>query len=309
MRDDSSDRFVTNEENTILKQDGHTSRADHTWWVDRAMAVNCHVFATAVIAVLFALPYVGQASLELLAISVQSDVLAWDSLLKVAAHVGLSACVWALVCAVYRRVRRHWPDRRVAKVSTSSGSVMLETLIAMPVILLLAFGLAQLVVINLASILFNLASFQAARTAWLWQPESSVDGDNSRMGVDDETVEDMVRIQAAAVLTPVAPGDYQMLTSVSDRAKKARGMFLGSQSPIPIEDSGKQGIKLGNTVAGMSAASSFVGSQHTSPGRWIPRRMWCEAPGNLPSRTWPCPTTVWSSTGSKKTARSMSRSR
>lgn len=119
---------------------------------------------------------------------------------------GLSACVWALIVIAWQLVQLHLKDSERRTIKLSKGTVVTETLIVLPVFLLLTFGLAQLAVSGLAGILMNVAGYQAARSAWVWQPEE--DASNKRMGIEDGVAQDRCRIAIAAVMLPVAPGGF-----------------------------------------------------------------------------------------------------
>lgn len=160
-------------------------------------------------------------------------------------HLGISACVWALLVILFHAVR---PDPRHVsrRFRATRGTVLTETLIAMPVALLLTFGLAQLAVMNIAGILANLASVQAGRAAWLWYPEV----ESGRQNVSHGEVEDRVRIQASMTLAPAAPGDFVLTgTEGSDLFKQMRGSLVGAQLDAPSSDAGSQGMARAQSLA------------------------------------------------------------
>ncbi len=162
-----------------------------------------------------------------------------------ALHLGLSVCLWLLVYLVgsylsdvYREKR---PPHLVRLVSATRASVMTETVIALPVILMLVFGIAQLSINNMAGIFTNLATFEAARSAWLWEREpcDSIECDAA----------ERARIQAAAVLTPVVPGGLRIENaSLTQAAQEMRGILVGAQLPQLTDDMGHRGIETANHV-------------------------------------------------------------
>lgn len=129
-----------------------------------------------------------------------------SSLAAIAVHLGVSALVWGALGLLVARTRR----RRRATVALGrqkrAGSVLTETLVVLPVLLMLVFGLAQLTVNNIAGTLANLAVHQAARSAWVWLPERGRARLDHRITYAE--VESRARTAAALVMTPVAPADF-----------------------------------------------------------------------------------------------------
>ena len=133
-------------------------------------------------------------------------------------HVALSAVLWFGVAMVGQSL---WKKRGLIRprqrlVKRTKGSVYVEFLAVFPVFILLSFGLIQLTLINLGGALAHVASYEAARAVWLWEPELPVNQVASPgMGVGGqdvtfEDVEDRARIAGSLVMTPVAPGDYEI---------------------------------------------------------------------------------------------------
>ena len=118
-------------------------------------------------------------------------------------HVALSACAWALIVIAFMwaNVRRA-NARKIVRVSR--GTAMTEFLIILVPFLLLTSGLAQLAMLNVTGMLADLAVFQAARVAWVWQPEV----DAGRASVSSVRVRDRARTIASMILAPTAPNDY-----------------------------------------------------------------------------------------------------
>ncbi|QDG50681.1 hypothetical protein FIV42_08045 [Persicimonas caeni] len=156
-------------------------------------------------------------------------------------HVGLSTCLWFFVYLMGAYI---WQAREPATVKLASsqrGTVMTETLIALPVLLMLIFGIAQLTVNNIAGIFTNLATIQAARAAWLWEREpcNSIECNPG----------ERARIQAAAILTPVAPGAQRVGGgALSLAAQQMRATLAGAQHPRLTEDSGLLGFQMVDAV-------------------------------------------------------------
>lgn len=149
------------------------------------------------------------------------------SMLAVAIHVGLAACLWALMYIVYQLVRLRLSNRTPKVVKLARGSVMTETIVILPVWMLLVFGLLQLAVNNVGGILANVAVYEAARSAWVWKGESG-----KRAGVTDAMVADRARIAAAMVMTPVATGDFTTSPMLPAAAKKMRTALAYAHVPL-----------------------------------------------------------------------------
>lgn len=152
-------------------------------------------------------------------------------------HLVLGALFWATLFAIGRAALRRFRGgpSTVRVVKLSRGTVVTETLIVLPVALLLYIGLVQLSINNIASTLANVATFHAGRAMWVWVPE--VNG--GRAGATLATALDKARIQAAVALTPVAAGDYIMdFRNLSNNAKKARAGLVAGQLPVLATDQG-----------------------------------------------------------------------
>ncbi|MFW5965989.1 MAG: TadE family protein [Persicimonas sp.] len=215
-----------------------------------------HVFGTLSIATLFVLPGMNRIAAAAIWDSARHPefvALSWSEVLL---HLGLSAALWTLSVLLFKVARgKRKPVKKVLALRT--GSVITETLIIMPFFLLLTFGIAQLALNNMAGLLANTAVFQAGRTAWLWSSEA----DANRRGVNDSKVEELARVQASAVLTPVAPGEFmQAPLGASDEFKDMRGILLGSQMPALSQDTGAMARPAANAyLLGGDAATAQSG--------------------------------------------------
>jgi hypothetical protein len=200
----------------------------------------------------------------------------------VAVHVGLAACAWAMLVIAWKLVTGERDETTVVRVMNRRGSVMTETIIVLPVFLMIFFGLAQLAIVNVAGILTNVAAFQAARAAWVWQPEAEV----NRRGTNPEMVRQKARLQAAAVLAPAAPGSYSQDPLYDDPARM-RGAFYGFFQTSAGADTGHEAM-------GHAAGESFEEENNyehrgTSLGRALDE-------SSFPSRTSAKFTTAWHAT-------------
>ncbi|WP_162687682.1 TadE/TadG family type IV pilus assembly protein [Bradymonas sediminis] len=185
-----------------------------------------HVGAVTLIASSIALLIVPMSTLKLvLSAHRVAPAMIQRSMPSILLHIGLSACIWALCVIMYKLWTR--PRPQVIHRLGQRGSVMTETLIVLPVFFLLCFGMAQLAVNNIGGILANVAVYQAARAAWVWQPEVGVTRVSTE--VTAEEAKNRVRIAAALVMTPVAPGDFLKDTESNSAFKDTRDAMASSQ--------------------------------------------------------------------------------
>lgn len=155
-----------------------------------------------------------------------------------AVHLALSALVWSLGAGVVAGIRRRWTGPVNRWLAGNKATVMTETLIVVPVLLLVVMGIAQLAVNNIAGMLLNYGTSQAARSVWVTEPETRpLAGRAGRMGIDERDVRRRARIQVAAAMTPVAPSHYESDRRVDDEMfEKLRASFLGPQiAEVPRE--------------------------------------------------------------------------
>ncbi|MEZ4461909.1 MAG: hypothetical protein R3E66_19740 [bacterium] len=158
------------------------------------------------------------------------DELRDTSLLAFGLHVALSACLWALTYIAFQLIKLRRSQRKLAVVRATRGSVMTETIVILPVWMLLVFGMLQLAVNNVGGILANVAVYEAARTAWVWKGEVG-----KRANVTDAIVADRARIAAAMVMTPVAVGDFASNPTLPAPAAKMRNALALAHVPILSE--------------------------------------------------------------------------
>ena len=206
-------------------------------WVVQGMI---HTIGVTFIALLLLLPYVDQHIAEGFVMALENEQFQSFTAAEVAIHIGLSVCTWMLVVITYKLVMLKRRRRKVFKVAR--GTAITETLIILPVWIMLSMGLLQLSIMNIAGILSNLAVFQAARTVWVWE------GDRGQ-GVSYMTVMSKARVQAAYALAPVAPGDYiHNPIFVGNSFKAARAGMLAQQLPLLATDQGNLGYPLAYVV-------------------------------------------------------------
>ncbi|TXD35379.1 pilus assembly protein [Lujinxingia vulgaris] len=224
-----------------------------------------HLGGIASVALIMALPFVSQRTIGLALQAREAGIHQAIFSLETLVHVGLAACFWAMLYLSWswfqitrqeRKARGPRPSRTIVR---ARGNVILETLVVFPIFLLLIFGLAQFAVLNIASMLTTVAAFQATRTVWIWEREP----------VGPDEIERKAVIQAASVVAPVVPGEYaaQPSTSSSDYSEN-RGIFVASQFPWPVADSGYQGRNIGDRLAdemaGLNPPIDFVSAVDTA---------------------------------------------
>lgn len=234
--------------------------------VSSVLQCSLHVMGAAVLSVLFGALFLDSATIELIWAALQAGAYTSSIVVSCLLHVGICACSWALMWLLFALLRSNWQDHRAPTklLRLNRGTVLTETLIVLPVALLLIFGLAQLALNNIAGVLANAAVFQAARTNWVWQPEYEA----GRMGLSNSSgsATEHARVQAAAVMTPVAPADFLDNANLPERAEMARAVFVASQIPVPGQDSGRWAKAQANyfaTVGQDTPDGSFASSFDT----------------------------------------------
>ncbi len=219
-----------------------------------ALGVGClHLLGISLIAVIGFAPFVTQDTLTLYFEALSNPTFANATLIDMLLHFGLSASLWALGYILFQL----WTLQRKAAlnvVRVARGAVMLETLIILVPFLLLTSGIAQMTILNISGVLAHLASYQATRTAWVWQPEAN----KGRKSADNSLVERRARLAAAAVMAPAAPADFIVSSSGGDQElQDFRGTMTGSFTDAFADDSGKDGkSKASQYLAGGTAANS-----------------------------------------------------
>lgn len=228
-------------------------------WAGTLTRATGHLFGTAILAVAGVWLTTHTGARRAVFSGLADGVFVADTLVRAGLHVALSAAVWGVVWAIARRAVDALNRRAAA--SNRRGAVTVETLLVMPVALLLIMGLAQLAIVNIAATVTNFAAYEAARTAWVWEGERGA----GRMadGASDKTVEEYARIQAATVLTPVAPGAFDQNWNLPERARQARGMMVGAQMPIPYDDLGATGMDIARVLRSEAIQSSVAERDRT----------------------------------------------
>lgn len=156
-----------------------------------------HIVGLGVVASLLALVTMGPALGTVLG-AVASGQTGGSPLISIAAHLGLSALVWLAVVVLVRRAwKRDEKAKRVVKLQR--GTALTEFLIILVPFLLLTSGLSQLAILNTAGLLADVAVFNAARAAWVWEAQE----DSPASLVDAKA-----RTAAALSLAPSAPSDF-----------------------------------------------------------------------------------------------------
>jgi hypothetical protein len=190
-------------------------------------AATMHTLGVLLIAALLLLPYVTTDAFGLYAEAFSDGAFVKGSLQGIALHLGLSASLWALGVILFRL----WGLRRTSTpklIRAARGAVFVETLVVIVPFLLLTSGIAQMAMLNVTGVLAHLASYQATRTAWVWQPEAQ----KGRFGVNNSQVQRRARLAAAAVMAPSAPSAYMSTVSPSDTEfRDLRGTMVAAFLP------------------------------------------------------------------------------
>lgn len=175
----------------------------------RIIKALLHALAVIILATGSLALFSSEASWRVVGWAWERGVLVDALLTDVGLHVGLCSVVWAALVLCYSRVRKlvatlRTKDRPRVKLAARRGTVLTETLIVLPVALLLIMGIAQLTLMNIAATLSDLAVMQASRAVWVWAPEA----ETGRFGVNQNTVEEKARVAAAAIMAPTASSDF-----------------------------------------------------------------------------------------------------
>lgn len=199
-----------------------------------------HGLGILLVAVILLVPFVTTETVTLYAEATGHMSFLSAGIKDIALHLGLSACLWALGFILYRL----WSLRKRSApkiVRAARGAVFLETLVVLVPFLLLTSGIAQLTILNITGVLAHLASYQATRTVWVWQPEA----DAGRRGVNNAQVERRARLAAAAIMAPSAPSDYRVINNGDAELRDLRGAMVGAFAPGILPNAGS----LGRTAA------------------------------------------------------------
>jgi hypothetical protein len=211
---------------TITQQTGRTSIAA------QILSGAGHIAMTFVIFGLFASPFLSAGVVDMVGTGVVDPQIQGPLLKDLAIMFGLAVCTWALLFVAYTHVRDRIRRQKTMVVVKTRGSVMTESLIVLPVFLLLTFGLGQMGVNSMAGLLTTLGTFQAARTLAVWGPE--VGSNRSGTTVSRTNAEDRARIAAAAVIAPVAPmsAGNILCTKTNAFRKLVGGMVAAGLAPV-----------------------------------------------------------------------------
>lgn len=123
----------------------------------------------------------------------------------IAIMLALATIIWAVFFTGFSWVRDGLNRQKTMAVHKTAGTIVTETLIVLPVFLLLTFGIAQMGINSMAGLLTTVGTFQAARTIAVWAPEQGTSRTTSGGAVSSLDVIDRAKIAAATVIAPVAP--------------------------------------------------------------------------------------------------------
>lgn len=144
-----------------------------------------------------------------------------DVVLPLLIIFGLCACFVALSWIVLALVKARRTEESV-RMRAQRGTIVVETLIVLPVFLLLTFGMAQMAINALAGLMSTLASYEVARTLAVWAPEEGNRATRAQ-------ITDRARTVAAGVLAPIVPTGRSGNCTTSGSAVELliRGMQYG----------------------------------------------------------------------------------
>jgi len=153
-----------------------------------------HLLGVVCMATLIGLAAMGDATMDVLGASFDPQM-RHHGVRGALSLLGVSAVLWFTLHGVASRV---FARRRPRRVVALRGSTMVETLIVMPFLLLLISGLSQLTLLTVASLLSNLAGYNAGRAVWVWDAQGVSDGECEARAVDG----------AAHAVAPSVPDDF-----------------------------------------------------------------------------------------------------
>lgn len=220
-----------------------------------------HVAMTFAIFGLFASPFLSSGVMEMVGSGLSDPQIQAPLLKDLAIMFGLAVCTWAILFVAFTHVLARIRIRKTMVVVKTRGSIMTESLIVLPVFLLLTFGLGQMGVNSMAGLLTTLGTFQAARTLAVWGPE--VGNNRSGTTVTQANARDRARIAAAAVIAPVAPMSAGNITCTKTSAftKMVEGMVSAGLSPVELPQQYKSfSSALDNATFAQRGPSKFAGA-------------------------------------------------
>jgi hypothetical protein len=227
--------------------------------------VGLHVLAVLILAVASAALFASEAGWRIADWAWRQGTLVDAVLLEASVHVGLCGLVWAALVVCFGRLRTLIAMGKADEPATiklaspkelvsRSGTVLTETIIVLPIALLLIFGIAQLALVNIASTLSDLAAIQAARTIWVWEPEAR----EGRFNVDRALVKEKARVQAAAIMAPTASSNFGTFNTSGQPGydqtfRKAMGAMYGAT----VEHGGSDVGSYSSTQAEMELSAGY----------------------------------------------------
>lgn len=146
-------------------------------------------------------------------------------------HAGLSACFWAMLFIGWKLLTLPGQDRP-RRLVKARGTVIVETLVVLPVFLFLNVGLIQLTLLNTAGLLTTLGAFKAGRAVALWHPEALAD----RNDVTLDLVREKAHLAAAAAIAPVAPSDFVFNSAQCGNSGSLNSMISAMEAIGHISD-------------------------------------------------------------------------
>lgn len=198
----------------------------------RAIAVSAalHLLVPTVFTAIFCSVFLNEQAMQVLPNAWAVGELRDEMLTSMVVVFGLSACLWALVVLCGVMLKQRAREKKLRALRAGKGTIITETLIVLPIFILLTFGLAQMGINSMAGLLGTVAVYEAGRTVAVWGPE--VGHNRSGNGsVSRSVVEDRARIVAAGILTPVVPSLVSGLCQGSQAFNDMQAGMLGALGP------------------------------------------------------------------------------
>ena len=195
-----------------------------------------HLLAITITFACFVALFATQRVAEVFPLAFAEPQLQPDLIAPLVIILGLAACAWGLVFITYLLAQSRIHVVRTTSMRPSTGTIITETLIVLPVFFLLTFGLAQMGTSSIAGLLTTLGTYEAGRTLSVWGPE--IGNDRAPGGATSQsTANEKARLAAAAVIAPATPelaSGLQGCNQGNSLPKMRSGMVAAGLSPEAV---------------------------------------------------------------------------
>ncbi len=194
-----------------------------------ALSTLLHLLGIFVLSAVFASLFISETTAMIIYSLLGDQQISEQILTPLVITLGLSTVFWGVGVFAIRAINRP----QVKTLKRARGSIMTETLIVLPVFLLLTSGLAQMGINSMAGLLTTVGAFEAGRTLAVWGPEEG----NARIngGVTRAQITERARIAVAVIVAPVAKTTATAMCAPSATLNNfLRGMTAAGVAPVPV---------------------------------------------------------------------------